>query len=230
MDSAFSAVRKKSKAIVVAVALLSLVTFNLLTLTNNSVHAKAYGFLESIVQSTAGIGVLQNSPTEVATRHAVGATRDLVSRNEQLVFRNQELLSENERAASQIKNLAHLTLILVTATEKLIASTSSLQADAVKATARAQWYESRHDEMRRVARPVLGRATARLSTGAARSMSTLSGKVLPGLGAAFAIGATGLDLIDICTLIRDMNYLAKSMELPDVDHVPSVCGLALPAW
>ena len=229
MDTAFSAARKKSKAIVVAVALLSLVTFNLLTLTNNSVHTKAYGFLESIVRATAGIGALQNSPTEVA-RHAVGATRDLVSRNEQLVFRNQELLSENERAAARKENLAHRTLILVTATEKLITSTSSLQEEMTAATARAQWHESRYDEVRRVARPVLGRATARLSTGAARSVSTLSGKVLPGLGAAFAIGATGLDLIDICTLIRDMNYLAKSMDLPDKHEVPSVCGLALPAW
>ncbi len=209
MDSAFSAVRKKSKTIVVAVALLSLVTFNLLTLTNNSVHAKAYGFLESIVLATAGIGVLQNSPTEVA-RHAVGA---LVSRNEQLVFRNQELLSENERAVSQKENLARQTLILVNATRNLIASTSSAR-----------------EEVRRVAKGVLERATARLSKGAARSVTTLSGKAIPGVGAAVAVGATGLDLIDTCKMIKDMNYLAKSMDLPEAEESLFPCGISLPGW
>ncbi len=206
MDSALRVAWKRSKAIAVTVTLLSLVTSNLLTLTNSNVHAEAYGFVEGIARATGGMGVLQNSPTEVARRTG-GATKDLRFQNEQLVSRNRALLSENDRMAFQKKDLAHRTLVLADATEKLIATTSVLRVEAGKATARAQWYESRHDEMRRVAPPVLERASARLSTGAARSVSTLPGKVFPGLGAAFAIGATGLDLIDICTLIRDMNYL-----------------------
>lgn len=88
MDSAFSVLRKKSKVVAVAIALLSLVTFNLLTLTDDSVHAKAYGFLESIARATVGVRVLQNSPTEVA-RRAVAATRELRTQNEHLVSRNQ---------------------------------------------------------------------------------------------------------------------------------------------
>ncbi|MCC2868503.1 MAG: hypothetical protein LK562_12150, partial [Candidatus Accumulibacter phosphatis] len=122
MDSAFSAVRKKSQAIAVAVVLLGLVMINLLTLTDNSVHAKAYGFLESIARATVGVGVLQNSPTEVA-RRAVEGTRELRSQNEHLVSRNQDLLSENERVVLQKKNLAHRTLILVDAVNTLIAHT-----------------------------------------------------------------------------------------------------------
>ena len=229
MDSAFSAVRKKSKAIAVAVALLSLVTFNLLTLTNDSVHVKAYGFLESIARATVGVGVLQNSPTEVARRD-VAATRELRSRNERLVSRNQELLSENGRLVLQKQNLAHRTLILVEAANTLVAHTSALQAEMIKSTARAQWYQNRHEEMRRVAHDVLGRATARLSRGVVRSASTLSGKVFPVVGAAVAVAATGLDLIDTCKMMKDMNHLAKSMELPEAEELSSVCGVALPAW
>ncbi|MEF8767000.1 hypothetical protein [Candidatus Accumulibacter contiguus] len=229
MDSTFSAVRKKSKAIAVAVALLSLVTLNLLTLTNDSVHAKAYGFLESIARATVGVGVLQNSPTEVA-RRAVAATRELRSQNEHLVSRNQELLSENDRVVLQKKNLAHRTLILVEAVNTLIAHTSALQAEMIKATAWAQWYENRHEEMRRVAHDILGRATARLSRGAVRSASTLSGKAIPVVGAAIAVGASGLDLIDTCKIMKDMNHLAKSMELPEEEGLSSVCRVALPAW
>jgi hypothetical protein len=229
MDSAFRVAWKRLKAIAVTVALLSLVTSNLLTLTDSNVHAEAYGIVEGIARATVGMGVLQNSPTAVAKRTG-GATRDLRSQNEQLVFRNQELLSENDRITLKKKELAHRTLILADATEKLIATTSALRVEAAKVTARAQWYESRHDEMRRVARPVLGHATARLSRAAVRSVATLSGKALPAVGTVVAIGATGLDLIDTCTLIRDMNYLAKSMDFPDADEVPSVCGVVLPAW
>jgi len=228
MDSAFRVAWKRSKAIAVTVTLLSLVTSNLLTLTDSNVHAEAYGFVEGIARATGGMRVLQNSPTEVARRTG-GATRDLRSQNDQLVLRNQALLSENDRMTLQKKDLAHRTLILADATEKLIETTSALRVEAAKATARAQWYASRHDEMRRVAHDVLGRATARLSRGAVRSVTTLSGKALPAVGTVVAIGATGLDLIDACTLIRDMNYLAKSMDFPDADEVPSVCGVVLPA-
>ena len=229
MDSAFSAVRKKSQAIAVAVVLLGLVMINLLTLTDNSVHAKAYGFLESIARATVGVGVLQNSPTEVA-RRAVEGTRELRSQNEHLVSRNQDLLSENERVVLQKKNLAHRTLILVDAVNTLIAHTSALQAEMIKVTVRAQWYEKRHEEMRGVAHDILKRTTARLSRGTVRSASTLSGKALPVVGAAVAIGATGLDLIDTCKMMKDMNHLAKSMELPVEEGLSSVCGVALPAW
>ncbi len=229
MDSAFSVLRKKSKVVAVAIALLSLVTFNLLTLTDDSVHAKAYGFLESIARATVGVGVLQNSPTEVA-RRAVAATRELRTQNEHLVSRNQELLSENERVVLQKQNLAHRTLILVDAVKTLVAHTSALQAEMIKATARAQWYENRHEEMRRVAHDVLRRTTARLSRSVVRSASTLFGKVIPVVGASVAVGVSGLDLMDTCKMIKDMNHLAKSMELPEEEEPSSVCGVALPAW
>lgn len=130
----------------------------------------------------------------------------------------------------QKQNLAHRTLILVDAVKTLVAHTSALQAEMIKATARAQWYENRHEEMRRVAHDVLRRTTARLSRSVVRSASTLFGKVIPVVGAAVAVGVSGLDLMDTCKMIKDMNHLAKSMELPEEEEPSSVCGVALPAW
>jgi len=31
-------------------------------------------------------------------------------------------------------------------------------------------------------------------------------------------------------MMKDMNHLAKSMELPEEEGLSSVCGVALPAW
>lgn len=106
-------------------------------------------------------------------------------------------------------------------------TTDAVKAEKDSIAALARTLEMRNARARAAAQTMSRGIAQRLAKGASRSVSLLAGKAVPYFGIAVTVAVTGLDLLDACDTVKEINQFAVSLELPAADHT-AVCGVRVP--
>ncbi len=214
MEDSGSSIRARLKVVAVALALGVLAATNVLTLVDDQFHAKAYGWLDAVVRLFSDGSALRNSPTEVRKHDVAVATQALVKERDYLARHALELTSDAVAIAAEIRAIK---------IEK-----AALHAAATTWEQRHKQAEDMLQRNRSATQKLSKTVVQRLARNTSRNMSGLLGKAVPYLGIGVTLAMTGLDVVDACDTVREMNQLAKSMELPAEDET-GVCGVPVPS-
>jgi hypothetical protein len=189
--SAFGRILRIGTCVLVIAALA---VTNVLTLVDEQFHNKAYGWLETIIQTVSDGSVLGNSPTQVRKHDIEVATSALVKNNDRLSRKALELTADAIAIAAEIK---------------------VIKGQKVALEAAANVWEQRHRQVedvlqknrsstQRLSKSVIHR----LARNTSRNVTGLVGKSVPYLGIAVTLAMTSLDVIDACDTVREMNQLS----------------------
>lgn len=193
---------RTAKIALVIGSFIGLGAVNVLTLTSDAFHAKAYNVLKAVLSNgiidSAGKAMfsgsfLAHSPTNVRATEIGNATKVLEAEKAALVSANRVLLDKNERLT-----IAHNALA------------------------------EKHRTATLTAKKVSDRVATRSVKNAFRNAGSLAGEAIPYVGVGIMYAVTALDIQDACANLRDVNEMNSAMELPLTDHT-TVCGLTMPS-
>ena len=122
---------------------------------------------------------------------------------------------------------------------QLVARNRKLQNGITAVRQKNGRLKSRITRLRKVSNNAVQRTVNRSAKAAVRAVATAPGKALPYVGTAVVMGATALEIKDLCATIRDMQEIQREIDMqeiqPEIDPSEShseeekkVCGMEIP--
>lgn len=239
------------KALLVVSALIGLLSLNVLTLLNDTIHAAGYGMLRAILASAlteaALSRVLRDSPTARMNQGITTATKMLSEENADLAEANRVLSEKNADLSKKNADLDKANGALSKRNTDLFASNRELLIKNVSLSALNRGIEKKRVEVDRTnkriaaehaalkrssdrqaltAKKISTRLAARYVANASRNMSSVAGQAIPFAGTAIILGVTAWDVYDACETMKDINELNNAHGHVKIDHT-RVCGMRI---
>ena len=214
---------KRMRNILLLSSFLGLLSFNIATLINDTLHTSAFNVLSSVLGNALGNLMLSHSPTVMRRQEVEKLTKEkkeLIKDNTTLQEKHTKLKTESKEVAVKTKELADKNKALEKDKEILTKNNTALQEKNTRLKTESA---KRSDALQKTSKRMADRSTV----GATRNIASLPGEAIPLLGTALIIGVTTWDIYDFCNNLKDLNELNTVFEhqLEDQDKV---CGMKVP--
>lgn len=196
--------------VVVAIILLSL-AMNVASLAGGAIYSVASGIYETATGRASLAGKHSREMKSLERRLAV-ATNDLATERATAKTLRAELRSTTKGLATERMAAAKLREEVSNSAKRLAVSREKRLAMSVAASETAD------------------RISLRSLKAAARNVGSMSGKGIPWIGATVIVGATALEIRDLCATMKDMAALKQAFDpgAKEDPNVRKVCGTQLP--
>jgi len=195
---------QRVRMVVVISSILGLGALNIATLVSDELHAAGY----SVLRAVLGSGLADETLTKLLSRSTTAKRKSDVALATKTLMAEKSTLAATNRAILE----KHLSL-------------EKEHKDVVAKNLELTKVSSRQNE---IVQKVNRRIAQRSVRGAGRNITSLSGEVLPFVGAALTVGVTAWDLYDLCETVKDLNEVNRAFGQP-LDDEQAVCSLKVPS-
>jgi len=159
---------------------------------------------------------------------AVTGARSLVVRQaDDIAKQSAELAAERQVTREVRSELTEKTAQL--ASERRVVR--EVQSELVETTAQLSTSRAARNQVREAAEITAGRIAQRTKRGALRELASMPAESIPFWGTAIIVGATTLEIADMCATVTDMTNLQRVFD-PDLavpEEQLTVCNLQVPS-